>query len=303
MSKFMVAGLVQFETIVKVDELPLPYKEFESIPNIINTGMGGAGFNEAMALKWLGNDVDFMSMVARNMSRRQVEANMKINDVRMSTEYILPTLEGMPSSVILYNKGKKQIFEDVKDIREVEYEYEIFENQIQDKDMVLISSCKFCRPVIELAQKYHKPLAVNMRSMRDEKILHKEDFLEGADIIYMTDDDLTEEPYEIVKRCSEKYKAEVIIMGIGDKGALLYTKKDGSFLEYKPVKTNEIVNTVGAGNALFSSFVHYYLKTGDARESIKNAMLFASYKIGFLGTSNGFLTEEQIETWKRLIWK
>jgi ribokinase len=55
MSKFLVAGLVQFETIVKVDELPLPYKEFESIPNIINTGMGGAGFNEAMALKWLGN--------------------------------------------------------------------------------------------------------------------------------------------------------------------------------------------------------------------------------------------------------
>jgi ribokinase len=303
MSKFMVAGFVQFETIVKVDELPLPYKEFASIPDIINTGMGGAGFNEAMALKWLGNDVDFMSMVARNMSRRQVEANMKINDVRMSTEYILPTLDGMPSSVILYNNGKKQIFEDVKDIRHVEYEYEIFENQIKDKDMVLISSCNFCRPVIELAKKYNKPLAVNMRSMRDEKIAYKEDFLEGADIIYMTDDDLTEEPYEVVKKCSEKYKAEVIIMGVGEKGALLYTKKDGSFLEYKPVKTAEIVNTVGAGNALFSSFLHYYLKTQDAKESIKNAMLFASYKIGFLGTSNGFLTEEQIEQWKRLIWK
>ena len=74
-------------------------------------------------------------------------------------------------------------------------------------------------------------------------------------------------------------------------------------MEYKPVKTNEIVNTIGAGNALFSAFLHYYVKTGDAHDAIKNALLFASYKIGFLGTSNGFMTEEQIEQWKRLIWR
>ena len=40
MGKFMVAGFVQFETIVKVDDLPLPYKEFESIPETINTDIG-----------------------------------------------------------------------------------------------------------------------------------------------------------------------------------------------------------------------------------------------------------------------
>ena len=74
MSKFMVAGFVQFETIVKVDQLPLPYKQFESIPDTINTDIGGAGFNKAMALRWLGNEVDFMSMVARNLSKRQIEA-------------------------------------------------------------------------------------------------------------------------------------------------------------------------------------------------------------------------------------
>jgi ribokinase len=300
----MVAGFVQFETIVKVDELPLPYKGFKSIPDIINSDVGGAGFNEAMALKWLGNDVDFMSMVARNMSRRQIEAQLMRNDVRMSTEFVLPMLDGMPTTVILYSKdGQKQIFEDVKDIRSKEYDLEIAEQRIQDKDMVLISSCNFCRPLIGLAQKYNKPLAVNMRSMKAEKIAYKEDFLEGADIIYISDDDIETQPYELLKSCSSKYKAKIIIMGLGNKGAILYTKEDGSFIEYKPVKTNEIVNTVGAGNALFSSFLHYYLKTGNPKEAIKNALLFASYKIGFVGTSNGFMTEEQIEQWRKLIWK
>ena len=42
MSKFMVAGFVQMETIIKVEALPVPYKQFESIPDLVNSGIGGA---------------------------------------------------------------------------------------------------------------------------------------------------------------------------------------------------------------------------------------------------------------------
>lgn len=302
MGKFMVAGFVQFETIVKVDELPLNYKQFQSIPDTINTDIGGAGFNEAMALRWLGNEVDFMSMVARNLSKRQIEAYLKRNEVNLSTNYVLPMLDGMPTSVILYCNGEKQTFEDVKDIRHVEYDYELLESRIQDKDMVVMSNCNFCRPIIGLAKKYNKPIALNVRSMRADKIAPKEDFLESADILYISDDDIESDPYDIVNECREKYDPQILIMGLGNHGVILYTKEDNSVLRYRPVKTNEIVNTVGAGNALFSAFIHYYVKTKDAKEAIKNALLFASYKIGFVGTSNGFMTEEQIEQWKTLIW-
>ena len=125
--------------------------------------------------------------------------------------------------------------------------------------------------------------------------------MKAADILYISDDDIECNPYDIVNDCREKYDPQILIMGLGNKGVILYTKEDNSVLEYKPVKTNEIVNTVGAGNALFSAFIHYYVKTKNAKESIKNALLFASYKIGFVGTSNGFMTEQQIEQWRRLI--
>ena len=303
MSRFMVAGFVQLETIVKVDALPIPYFQFQSIPDMINTNIGGCGYNESMALKWLGNEVDFMSMIGKDLKDSDLFKKLMLNDEQLSFEYVLPRLDAMPSSVILYNNGKKQIFEDVKDIRTVSYDYDLFERQIQDKDMVLISSCNFCRPVIELAKKYNKPLAVNVRSMRKERMVQKEDFLKAADILYISDDELDKDPYECINECREKYNQKIIIIGIGSKGVILYTREDNSILEYKPVKTNEIVNTVGAGNAMFSAFLHYYVKTGDAKESIKNALLFASYKIGFIGTSNGFMTEEQIEQWRKLIWK
>lgn len=303
MSKFMVAGFVQAETIVDVAELPLPYKEFESIPEIINTGIGGAGFNEAMALRWLGDEVDFMSMVSKHMSREQIKAHLEKNEVDLCMDYILPKLDGMPAAVVLYTKEKKQTYEDVKDIRTVEYDIDLFERQIQDKDMVLISNCNFCRPILQLAKKYNKPLALNVRSMRAEKIANKEDFLAAADILYISDDDIESDPYECINECKEKYDPEIIIMGIGNKGVILYTREDNSVIEYKPVKTYDVVNTIGAGNAMFSSFLHYYVKTKDAKDAIKNALLFVSYKINFVGTSNGFMTEEQIAQWRKLIWK
>lgn len=304
MSKFLVAGFVQFETIVKVDDLPLPYKEFESIPETINTDIGGAGFNEAMALRWLGDEVDFMSMVAKNMSRTQIHAYLEKNDVNLSTDYVLQKLDGMPTAVVLYkSSGKKQVFEDVKDIRTVEYDLDLFERQIQDKDMVLISNCNFCRPLLALAKQYKKPLALNVRSMRAEKIANKADFLAAADIVYISDDDLEGDPYDCINECRKKYDPEIIIMGMGSQGVILYIREDNSVIEYKPVKTYDVVNTVGAGNAIFSAFLHYYVKTKDARDAIKNALLFVSYKISFVGTSNGFMTEEQIEQWRKLIWK
>ncbi len=302
MSRFMVAGFVQLETIVKVDALPVPYQRFQSIPDMIDTNIGGSGYNSALALAWLGNEVDFMSMIGRELQKSEQYKKLMESSVNLSFEYVLPLLDSMPSSVILYHNGEKQVFEDVKDIRTVPYDYELFERQIQDKDMVLISSCNFCRPVIELAKKYHKPLAVNVRSLKKERIVQKEDFLKAADILHISGDEMDKEPYECINELREKYDPQIVIVGIGDRGVILYTREDNSILEYRPVKTNGVVNTVGAGNAMYSAFLHYYVKTGDAKEAIKNALLFASYKIGFVGTSNGFMTEEQIEQWKRLIW-
>ena len=304
MSRFLVAGFIQIETIVKVDKLPVPYSYFTSVPDMIHTDLGGAGYNEARALTWLGNQVDFMSMIGKEVDYRELEAHANQDGkALLNFAYVLPRLDSMPTAVIMYANGEKQIFEDVKDIRTVEYDRMLFERQIQDKDMILISDCNFCRPLIDLAKRYDKPLAVNVRSLSREGSKPKADFLQAADIIYASDDDMECDPYECINECREKYDPEIMIVGVGSRGVILYTKKDNSILEYKPVKTEEIVNTVGAGNAMFSAFLHYYVKTGDAKEAIKNALMFAACKIGYVGTSRGFMTEEEIEQWKSLIWK
>ena len=302
MGRFMVAGFIQLETIVKIDKLPLSYKHFISKPDLIDINIGGDGFNGASALSWLGDEVDFMSMIGGKIDTDTIQNYLDKSDIKLKLDYVLPRVKDMPTSVILYAGGEYQKFEDVKDIRNVEYDKELLEERIQDKDMVLITDANFCRPIIGLAKKYNKPLAVNVRSMRAEKELQKGDFFKAADILYVRDDDIEQDPYECIEHCKQVYDPEIMLFGLGSRGVILYEKAQNSILEYKPVQTNEIVNTMGAGNALFSAFLHYYVKTKDPKEAIKNALLFASYKIGFVGTSNGFMTEEQIEQWKKIIW-
>lgn len=302
MSKFLVAGIVQRETIVKVEKIPIAYETVTSSPFTIHMSVGGDAYNEALALKWLGNSVDFMTMIGRYESPGLL--NPKDSEVKLYTDYVLPVLAETPTAVVFCDDTRRhQIFEDVKDERENIFDVKLFESRVNAANMVLLANANFCRSLIPIAKKAGKPIAVNIRNYRDETVSFNEEFLEAADILYLSDDNLNCDPYDFVKGIVDRHHTGTVVLGQGNKGVLLYSREEEIFAHFNTVKTNTIVNTVGAGNALFSCFLHYLCKTGRSVEAIKNALLFASYKIGFIGTSNGFMTEEQIEQWHGLIWK
>lgn len=302
MGKFLVAGIAQRETIVKVEKIPIEYAHVTVKPNTIFTSTGGDAYNESLALKSLGNSVDFMTMIGSEESMDFI--NPPGCEVRLVTDYVLPRLRNTPAAVVLYdNSRKQQIYEDIKDIGDTAYDQNLFRERAERAEMLVLSNANFCRPLIGIGKELRKPVAVNIREYRKEKVRYNEDFLKAADILYVSDDNLIDEPFDFVKALAARYRPEIIILGQGASGLILYDKNKNIIAHYNPVKTNEVVNTVGAGNALFSCFLHFYNITGDSVFAVKNAMLFASYKIGFVGTSNGFMTEAQINQWRNLIWR
>ncbi len=299
MAKFAVAGIVQVETIVKVDSIPVEYSPVRNKPNTIFTNVGGDAYNERVALKALGNDVKFFSMIGK-----QDMHNMFWDDEFLGDDdYVLPILDETPTAVILYDSTRQQqIFEDIKNVRDVAYNLELFKDNIADVDAVIMANANFCRPLAKAAKEAGKLLAINFRGFSEEKFSYNDDFFKMADIIYVSDDNIVASADNFVKRIAKEYDAKIIILGQGAKGLTIYSRDDDLLANYKPVKTSEIVNTAGAGNSLFSCFLHCYVSTHDAVHAIKNSLLFASYKIGYMGTSNGFLSEEELEHWYRLIW-
>ncbi|MBQ9863389.1 MAG: carbohydrate kinase family protein, partial [Lachnospiraceae bacterium] len=152
MSKFLVAGILQREAIVKIDSLPLKFQAVTDIPNSVHYGVGGDSYNEAIALKWLGDDVDFFTMIGKADDPSIVNSNA--NDITLVTDFILPKLNATASAVIFYDKLKQQqIFEDIKDIRETAYDVKLFKKEIATADMCVFANCNFCRPLLEEAKK------------------------------------------------------------------------------------------------------------------------------------------------------
>ncbi|MCZ7542524.1 MAG: PfkB family carbohydrate kinase [Anaerolineae bacterium] len=67
--------------------------------------------------------------------------------------------------------------------------------------------------------------------------------------------------------------------------------KGDSFMERVPaVHVRPVVNTIGAGDALFSAFVYAYSQTHDPYTAIRKAVVFAGHKIGSRGAAEGFLS-------------
>jgi len=301
MGRFIVAGIIQIETIVKVDRIPVEYAPVTSVPDTIFTSAGGDAFNETLALTWLGDKAELLSVVGRNQDLRIL--NPQDREVTINTDYVLPIVDSTPTQVVLYDKNRKeQIFEDIKSLRDAEYRMSMVPPMVAGCDMVVLSNANFCRPFIDSAKEYGKKIAVNIHTYLPEKEKYNVDFLDNANILYFSDDTIESDPFDFVRDIADRYRTDIIILGQGSKGLILYDRQRDINVHYDTVKTNEVVNTTGAGNALFACFLHYYQETGDSSLAIKNAMLFASYKIGYMGTSNGFMTVEQLEQWRNLIW-
>ena len=301
MFKFIVAGITQLEMIIKTKGLPVAYEPFTDAHDGLHMSAGGDAFNESLALKWLGDEVAFMTVVGR--SQNLDIFNPPGREVTLDTDYVLPILNETPMEVLLYDDQRnQQVFDDLKDIRDANYDMTLAEPISKDADMFVLSNANFCRPFIDLAKRRDKKIAVKIHNFVREKEKYNVDFLENANILYFSDTSINEDPFDFVQSIADAYNTDIIILGQGAKGVILYDRYRKIKVHYDPVKSGKVVNMAGEGNAVFACFLHYFLKTEDPKMAIHKALLFGSHKIGYLGTSDGFMTEAQLDQWDNLIW-
>lgn len=292
MKKILVSGLINMETTVKVRQFPINYYPIDYPFFGIHTNVSGVAYNIARALKTLGDDITFFSMLGNDDNSEQIIK--KLNESSISTEYILKILAETPSSVVLYDEeGKRQIYCDLKDIQDKLYPCN--NSALNDCDMVVACNTNFNRELLKKAKEQGKIIATDVHVLSDINDEYNKDFMAYADILFLSDEAISSEPKDFLTQIKEEYQNSIIVLGRGSKGVLMYIKEEDKFFELPAVCVGNVINTVGAGDALFSSFLHFYQKGFTPLESLKRAEIFASYKIGFYGGAIGFLEEDKVE--------
>lgn len=292
MKKILVSGLINTETTVRVRQFPIEYYPIDYPFFGVNTRVSGVAYNVAKALKTLGDEVVFASMMGEDYAGEYICACL--GELGVSLERVKKILKQTPSSVVLYSEdGKRQIYCDLKDIQETAYGFD--EAVCEDCDIVVACNINFNRELIKAAKTAGKIIATDVHVLRDIEDEYNQEFMQNANILFLSDEGIKEEYKEFLGKIEKKYGNDIIVLGMGSKGALMYVKDEDAFYELPACRAKKVVNTVGAGDALFSAFLHFYAKGLQPLECLKRAQLFAAYKIGFDGASEGFATEECLE--------
>ena len=292
MAEILVSGLLNVETSAKVRGFPINYYPIDYAFFGVNTAPGGVGFNLASALKRLGSGITLCGLLADDFGGRYVLSELEARGI--SADAVERTLSETPSSVVLYDEsGRRQVYCDLKDIQERAY---VFDPSLINKaDIVAATNINFSRPLLMLAKAAGKKLATDVHVLSDIGDGYNREFMEVADILFLSHEGIWGDRRAFISALEARYKNEIIVLGMGAEGALMYLRDENRFIEMPPFRTDAAVNTVGAGDALFAAFLNYYGKGFSPEDALERAQMFAAMKIRVSGAARGFSTEAEIE--------
>lgn len=293
MKRVLVSGLINIETTAQVDSFPIEYQPIDYKFFGVRSTPSGVGLNLASALTTLGDSVTLLSVCGNDISGNIIKENLSQRNI--SPDFVLPILRETPQSVVLYDKnGKRRIICDLKDAQDIKYDMDTFKAQAESCDCICLCNINFSREMLYLARSMGKPIVTDVHALSNIDDEYNRDFMNCSDILFLSDEYLNNTK-EFVKEIEKRFGNEIIVVGRGSRGALLYTKSDDNFYEVPAFRTRTPVNTVGAGDALLSAFIHFYIGGNSPYYSLRLACAFASYKIGDKSASAGFLSESELK--------
>ena len=292
MKKILISGLVNTETVTKVRKFPIDYYPIDYPFFGISTAVSGVAYNIALAMKTLGDEVQLLSMTGNDFPAAYIRKELE--NTGISPNCLKQNLRETPSSVVLYEEsGRRQIYCDLKDIQETSYGFS--PEQVADADVVVACNINFNRELLHLAKAMGKTVATDVHVLGNIHDDYNREFMEAADILFLSDESVWEDYRAFLWELSRTYNPRIIVLGRGSKGAAMFVRDHDRIYDLEAVRVGEVINTVGAGDALFSAFVHFYTQGMEPLECLKRAQIFASAKIRVSGASRGFVTEAEIE--------
>lgn len=288
----LVSGLLNTETTAAVRGFPVPYYPIDYPFFGIHTEVSGVAFNLTKALRKLGDEVRLTAMIGSDFPASYIRDTLTALGV--DTGYVLPKLGQTPSSVVLYDpEGRRQIYCDLKDIQETAYDFSV--GMLEGVDLVAACNINFNRPLLHLAKQAGKKIATDVHVLSNLYDDYNREFMACADILFLSDEGIGEHYRPFLWELAHLYSPEIVVLGRGGKGAAMYLRQRDAIVEMGAASVGPVVNTVGAGDALFSSFLHFYAKGYGPEDALSRAQLFAAHKITVSGASNGFVDERTVE--------
>jgi sugar/nucleoside kinase (ribokinase family) len=291
MARIVVVGVASLYVAAGVGEFPLEYAT-HAVPDWMRAGVTGSAVHIAKVLRALGDDVRLCTLAGMDPAGLAIRADLRASGL-MGPGVVDAGATSL-GVVLVAPDGSGMGFPYLAAVNAVGYPAETFHRVAEGADLAVLTSARFVRPLIRRAEHASVPIAVDVHLISALDDPSKRPWLEAADILFSSYERLPCPPEEWVARVFERYPGcEVAGIGRGADGAMLGLR-DGTLVQAAAVAPRGVVSTAGAGDALFASFLHGWLATGNPVDALSGAVLHAGWKVGDMMPGTVSLTEAEL---------
>lgn len=275
--RIVVAGAVSYYLSVGVPDFPLHYAA-KCTPRWMAGGVAGAAGHIARVLGTLGDDVRLCTVVGRDAAGAEIRA--ELGRCGLLGPGVIDGGESSMGVALVAPDGSRLGLPHLRPVNGVAYPFGALGVAARDAGLLVLTNAKFVRPLVGPADRLGVPIAVDVHLIADLADEYNRPWLQAAEIIFCSHELLPCPPEVWARRLLDRYpRCRLACVGMGAQGAVLATR-DGHLLRAEAVAPRGVVNTSGAGDALFATFLHVWLRSRDAARALRTAVLHAGWKIG-----------------------
>ncbi|OHV21478.1 sugar kinase [Parafrankia soli] len=292
MAAVVVAGVVNVQQTIPVEGFPVHYSPVRYAHSPLRLGVAGVGGNVARGLAALGDEVRLATFLADD------DAGCLARDTLaregLAGPGVLRADATAQSAVLVDPDGRRQITTDLKGLPTARYPAPVFRGLLDGAQLASISTIGFARDLLPVATAADVPIAVDLQATTGLDDTYAADWVAHASIVFCSAENLTVAPADFAGQVLAGGRARIVVVGLGARGCLLAVagRAPRTVVARAPFG---VVDTTGAGDALFAGFLHTWLRSGDPDQAVVTAVLAAGWAVGFPGTGR-YPTSAELDT-------
>jgi sugar/nucleoside kinase (ribokinase family) len=291
MARIVVVGVASLYLAVGVGEFPLEYTS-GAAPDWIRAGVGGSAAHIAKVLSALGDEVKLCTLAGHDPAGLAVRADLRASGI--PGEGVVDAGATSLGVALVAPDGTRMGLPFTAVVNAVGYPPEVFHRLAAGADLAVLTRARFARPLLRWAERASIPIAVDVHLITDIDDSRSRPWLEAADVLFCSHERLPCPAAEWVRRVFDRYPGCAVVgIGKGADGATLGLR-DGTLIHAEAVAPRGVVSTSGAGDALFASFLHGWLGTGNPVDALRTAVIHAGWTVGDPTPGAGSLTEAEL---------
>lgn len=287
----LVVGGAGVDTIVRVQELPVPFADSHVVPPI-DMHVGHTGSGVALGCHRLGLATRFVDVIGDDHEGRLVLDRFTAEG--LAFDHVLHESGTRRAVNLVDDLGRRMSFYDPRHPYDLKPDAALWREPLEDARHVHASIMPWTVQALEDATAAGATTSTDLHDW-DGHNPHHRPFAYAADVVFVSGSRLDGVEGDVVADVLDRGRARLVVVMDGAAGSRVHVREGGAFdVAAVQIEGRPVVDTNGAGDSYVAAFLHTWLRGGDARAAAKAGAVAGAWACGTAGTHTSFIDAEEL---------